>query len=159
MAPAVEVILTPEARRILFATLKVSVRAVFPVYVIFALILQLLSVPLSAGNTTVRLPVLVRWLVITLGWILAETPPLATVSVLPVMLQLVPEVPVCPLVEMVRCWLYAVAIWQINAMAIRKEGIDFPELMECCSFILRLIKIEKTDMESKGVYEHYPVNF
>jgi hypothetical protein len=37
----------------------------------------------------------------TLGWIFAE-PEAATFSVFPEMLQLVPEVPVCPVLEIVR---------------------------------------------------------
>lgn len=49
----------------------------------------------------VRLPVFVRWLVITLGWMLAE-PEELTLRVFPVILQLVPDVPVWPYVEMVR---------------------------------------------------------
>ena len=49
----------------------------------------------------VRLPVFVRWLVITLGCILAD-PVAPTVRVLPDILQLVPDVPVWPDVEMDR---------------------------------------------------------
>lgn len=49
----------------------------------------------------VRSPVFVRWSVITLGWMLAE-PEALTLRVFPVMLQLVPDVPVCPEVDMVR---------------------------------------------------------
>ena len=54
------------------------------------------------GKFTVKSPTLDRWLVITLGSIVAD-PDAPTLRVFPVMLQLVPEVPVCPPVDIVRC--------------------------------------------------------
>ena len=59
--------------------------------------------PLTQGSTIVRSPTFVRWLVITLGWICAETLEFDTVRIFPVMLQLVPEVPVSPEEDIVRC--------------------------------------------------------
>ena len=58
--------------------------------------------PLCHGKFTVKSPTLERWLVITLTLMSAE-PDAPTLRVFPVMLQLVPEVPVCPVVDIVRC--------------------------------------------------------
>ena len=63
---------------------------------------MLRGVPLCQGKMTVKSPTLDRWLVITLTLISAD-PDAPTLRVFPVMLQLVPEVPVCPVVDIVRC--------------------------------------------------------
>ena len=63
---------------------------------------MLREVRVCHGKFTVKSPTLDRWLVTTLGWIVAE-PDTPTLRIFPVILQLVPDVPVSPEVDIVRC--------------------------------------------------------